>query len=238
MKRWSEPEPQTGGAVASKGMSEMVTVRSAGSARSPFARSAAVWIGVGVAAWAVSLALTTEPPLTDASTVSWTVLAVVVLVSMTVSLAEPFRPLSNMIAAAAIVVTLGGWAALIFHDDRWSVLTFALYALCFAKGRTLGVVLAAVVSGIWLVAWIDADGPSWTLLIPVRGLRRWRDHVGHDLPGRRRERSPGSAHRPTGRQHVKTSPHLNANGGRSRSGPALPARSTTRWHKDSPRSCC
>ena len=149
-----------------KGMSKMVTLHSAGSTRSPFARSAAVWIGVGVAAWVVSLALTTEPPLTDASTVWWTVLAVVVLVSMTVSLAEPFRPLSNVTAAAAIAVTLGGWAVLMFHDDRWSVLTFALYALCFAKGRTLGVILAAVVSGIWLVAWIGADGPSWTLLFP------------------------------------------------------------------------
>ncbi|MEQ8718102.1 MAG: sensor histidine kinase [Acidimicrobiales bacterium] len=144
----------------------MATSNSAHSTRSPFARSGAVWVGVGVAAWAVSLALTTESPLTDAPTVWWTVLAVVVLVSMTVSVVEPFRTLSDLSAAAAVAVTLGGWAALMFHDDRWSVLTFALYALCFAKGRTLGVVLAAVVSGIWLVSWIDADQPSWTLLFP------------------------------------------------------------------------
>lgn len=143
------------------------TVKSAvDSYRSPFAGSAQIWIAVGVASWAVALALTTNPPLDDPSTLGWIAAAIVVLVAMIVSLSEPLRQWPVYAIPFATAVTLVAWAALMFHDDRWSMLTFALFAMCFAKGRTAGVVLASIVSAVWLVAWIDADEPSWRLLIP------------------------------------------------------------------------
>ncbi len=134
--------------------------------RSPFSGSAQIWIAVGLASWAVALALTTNPPLSDPATLGWLAVSIVVLVAMVVSLSEPLRQWPVNVVAASTGVTLVGWGALMFQDDRWSILTFALFALCFAKGRTVGVMLAALVCAVWLVAWIDADEPSWRLLIP------------------------------------------------------------------------
>lgn len=134
--------------------------------RSPFSGPVELWIGLGVVSWAVALSLTTTPPLTNATTLAWTGVAVVVLAAMTVSLRQPVRHWDTNVNVVATAVTLGGWAVLMFRDDRWSVLTFVLFALCFAKARGVGLALAALVSAVWFVAWIDADAPTWRLLIP------------------------------------------------------------------------
>jgi signal transduction histidine kinase len=147
-------------------MSEPLSVTESAAYQSPLSTLTKVWIGVAVASWAVSLALTVTPPLSDRSTLGWIVVALVVLVAMVFALSERLRNWPTMTVYAGIVVAIVGWAALMFRDDRWSVVTFALFAMCFTKGREVGVALAAVVSGIWLVAEIAAGSPRWTLLIP------------------------------------------------------------------------
>lgn len=147
-------------------MSEPLTGPDKAAYQSPLSTLTKVWIGVAVASWAVSLALTVTPPLSDRSTLGWIAVALVVLVAMVFALSERLRNRPPITVYASIVVAIGGWMALMFHDDRWSVVTFALFAMCFTKGREVGVALAAVVSGIWLVAEIAADSPRWTLLMP------------------------------------------------------------------------
>ncbi|MEM9561090.1 MAG: sensor histidine kinase [Actinomycetota bacterium] len=147
-------------------MSEPFSAPDAGGYQSPLSTLTKVWIGVAVASWAVSLALTVTPPLSDRSTLGWIAVAVVVLVAMVFALSERLWRWPTFTVYVGIVVAIGGWAALMFRDDRWSVLSFALFSMCFTKGREVGVALAAVVSGVWLVAEIAADSPRWTLLIP------------------------------------------------------------------------
>jgi signal transduction histidine kinase len=153
-------------AVASLLMSDMSTDTATAAYRSPLSTLTRVWIGLGVASWSVALALTTSSPLSDAVTLAWIAVAVVVLVAMVFSLGERLRSWPTSTVYAGTAVAIGGWAALMFHDDRWSVLSFALFAMCFAKGREIGIALAAVVSGVWLAAEIAADSPTWTFLIP------------------------------------------------------------------------
>lgn len=147
-------------------MSGTVSARTSGGYESPLSTLTKVWIGVAIASWALALALTTDPPLTASATLGWTALAVVVLVAMVVALSERLRGWPSYTVYIGVAVALGGWAALMFQDDRWSVMAFALYSMCFTKGRDVGIALAAVVSGVWLAAEIASDGPRWTLSIP------------------------------------------------------------------------
>ncbi|MEM7337228.1 MAG: sensor histidine kinase [Actinomycetota bacterium] len=138
----------------------------AGAYQSPLSTLSKVWIGVAVASWAVALALTVTPPLSDPATLGWLAVAVVVIAAMVFALSERLRNWPAATVYAGVAVAIGGWAALMFHDDRWSVLSFALFSMCFTKGREAGIALAAIVSGVWLIAEIAADSPSWTLLSP------------------------------------------------------------------------
>ncbi len=134
--------------------------------RSPLSTLTKVWIGVAVASWAGALALTVTPPLSDLATLGWIAVAIVVIAALVFALSERLRSWPPATVYAGIAVAISGWAALMFHDDRWSVLSFALFSMCFTKGREVGIALAAVVSGVWLVAEIAADSPRWTLLSP------------------------------------------------------------------------
>lgn len=139
----------------------------AGVYRSPLSTLTRVWIAVAIASWAVSLALTVTPPLTDTATLGWIAVALVVLVAMVFALSERLRDWPPSTVYVGVAVAIVGWAALMFHDDRWSVLTFALFSMCFTKGREVGIGLAAIVSCIWLAAEIAAESPRWTLMSPL-----------------------------------------------------------------------
>lgn len=65
-------------------------------------------------------------------------------------------------------VAVAGWMVLVLDDDRWSMLSFALYGLCFIVDSTrmrVGVILAAIVTAVWTVA--SLSGPLWTVFIPL-----------------------------------------------------------------------
>ncbi len=160
------PEPVRPTEVALVPMSETTIGDTATEYRSPLSALTRAWIGAAIGLWAVGLALTTTPPLTDAETLAWTAVAAVVLVAMVFSLSERLRNWPTATVYAGIVIAISGWAALMVRDDRWSILTFALYSMCFTKGREIGVALAAVVSGVWLATDIAADASALRLMIP------------------------------------------------------------------------
>lgn len=67
----------------------------------------------------------------------------------------------------ATVVSVAGWAVLVLDDERWVALTFALYGLSFSMRGVTGLPLAAVITGVWMIAWALDDAPAWRLTIPV-----------------------------------------------------------------------
>ena len=162
----SSSEPVTPTELALVLMSETTTGDTATVYSSPLSALTRAWIGAAIGLWAVGLALTTTPPLTDAKTLAWTAVAAVVLVAMVFSLSDRLRNWPTSTVYAGIVIAIAGWAALMVQDDRWSILTFALYSMCFTKGREIGVALAAVVSGVWLATDIAADASALRLMIP------------------------------------------------------------------------
>lgn len=74
------------------------------------------------------------------------------------------------IRITALALAIAAWGILVFDDDRWSLLSFAIYALCFTfdtRRPFVGVVLSGLVTAIWTAAWIFTDSPTWTLILPV-----------------------------------------------------------------------
>jgi signal transduction histidine kinase len=91
--------------------------------------------------------------------------------------ALPWLALTGMVVAwsgrsfhmrlSGILIAIAAWSFLVNSDDRWSMLSFALYGLCFIVDSTrpkVGLTLAGIVSAIWTVA--SLGGPTWTVLIP------------------------------------------------------------------------
>lgn len=91
--------------------------------------------------------------------------------------ALPWLALAGMVAAwsgrsfpmrlSGILIAIAAWSFLVNSDDRWSMLSFGLYGLCFIVDSTrpkVGLTLAGIVSAIWTVA--SLGGPTWTVLIP------------------------------------------------------------------------
>lgn len=125
------------------------------------------WLIGGLATFGLAAVLFYRVSFDGARATMLTVVPVVILISMTVGFIRPFRAVSFPVHLLAVVVTIAGWSVLVFDDDRWSILTFALYALAFSSGRNLGIALAAVVSVVWCLAWVAGDVTGWQLVIPI-----------------------------------------------------------------------
>ena len=147
-------------------MSEVSPSSASADYQSPLSTLTKVWIGVAIASWSVAVALTVTPPLTNPATLGWIAIAIVVVIAMVFALSERLHNWPTSTVYIGVAFAIAGWAALMFHDDRWSVLSFALFSMCFTKGREIGIALAAIVSGIWLAAEIVSDSPRWTLMSP------------------------------------------------------------------------
>jgi hypothetical protein len=130
----------------------------------PASTSDGVWAGLIVVAFLVSMALAYRPTLDSPETISQAILPWLVLGGMV--LAWSGRSLAARLSG--ILIAIGGWYFLAVSDDRWSILSFALYGLCFIVDSTrlkVGLTLAAVVSTTWILA--SLGGPTWTLVIPL-----------------------------------------------------------------------
>lgn len=124
----------------------------------------AIWAGLIGVTFVVSMALAYRPDLGSLTGIGRAALPWLVLAGLV--LAWSGRSFPSRLSG--LLITIGTWWVLLVSDDRWSMLSFALYALCFIVDSTrlaVGVTLAGVVSAIWTIA--SLGGPTWTTLIPL-----------------------------------------------------------------------
>jgi signal transduction histidine kinase len=126
-----------------------------------------IWLGIAFVSLAAGFALTFDPSFDDVTSTIVTLVPFVLLPTMVIAFKQfpTTGPSTALIVAAATSVV--GWSVLVLEDDRWTVLTFALFGLCFSIGRGVGIALAGIVTSVWTFAWATTDGPDWRLLIPV-----------------------------------------------------------------------
>lgn len=122
-----------------------------------------VWAGLIGVAFVVSMALAYRPTLDSIGGVADAALPWLALAGMMLAWAGR----SFLARLSGILIAIAAWSFLAISDDRWTMLSFALYGLAFIVDSTnlrVGLILAGVVSAIWTVASIG--GPAWTLIIP------------------------------------------------------------------------
>ncbi len=131
----------------------------------------ASWLAIGVALFGVAAVLAYRPTLDGPQEVFLAVVPWLMLAGMLVVYAEERLGLSPALKALAVVAALGGFAVLVFDDENWYLMVFALYALCYmvysAHGPLIGVVLALFVTVAWAVAWLGQGAPTWVVVIPI-----------------------------------------------------------------------
>ncbi len=130
----------------------------------PF-RSNLIWALLGGLTFAVAMIIAYRPSWSSPGEVALALLPWAILMVMAVVLSRPSFPFRVGLIAAAIVA----WAPLIFDDARWSVLSFALYLMCFTvdpSRPSIGIALAGLATGIWTWAWAVIDTPTWTAVLP------------------------------------------------------------------------
>ncbi len=126
-----------------------------------------VWSAIAIATVLAGLLLTFDPDFSSLGSTALTLIPFLLLpIIGFAAISLPERGPSSTLTFTTIVA-IAGWAILVIHDDRWSILTFALFGLCFSIQRGIGVVLALTVSSIWTAAWIDDGVDGWQLLIPL-----------------------------------------------------------------------
>lgn len=111
----------------------------------------------------VSMALAYRPTLDSIGGVADALLPWLALAGMVLAWAGRSFPAR----LSGFLIAIAAWSFLVISDDRWTMLSFALYGLAFIVDSTnlrVGLTLAGIVSAIWTVASIG--GPAWTLLIP------------------------------------------------------------------------
>lgn len=128
-------------------------------------RPDSIWGGLGVATFVAAMVLAWRPSVDTAGATVLTMLPWTLLPLGATALGSRRTP----VRAVALALFLIVWAALLFFDDRWSVLSFAVYLLCFTfDGRrpSVGIALAALATAVWIGAWARSDNPLWVVLLP------------------------------------------------------------------------
>lgn len=123
-----------------------------------------VWAGLIGITFAVSMALAYRPAFDSLGGVAEAILPWLALAGMVLSWSGRSVP----VRLSGILIAIAAWWFLVIPDDRWSMLSFALYALCFVVDLSrlkVGVILAGLVSAIWALA--SLGGPAWTVVIPL-----------------------------------------------------------------------
>ena len=122
-----------------------------------------VWAGLIGVSFVVSMALGYRPSFDSLADIGHAALPWLALAGMVLAWAGRAFPMR----LSGILIAVAAWTFLVSSDDRWSMLSFGLYGLCFIVDSTrpkVGLTLAGIVSAIWTVASIG--GPMWTVLIP------------------------------------------------------------------------
>lgn len=123
-----------------------------------------IWASLIGFAFVASMALAYRPTLDPALSIVHAILPWLVLAGLVLTWSG--RSLAARVTGISIAT--GGWFFLAVADDSWTLLSFALYGLCFivdSNRLQVGLTLAGIVSANWLLA--SLGGPTWTLAIPV-----------------------------------------------------------------------
>jgi signal transduction histidine kinase len=123
-----------------------------------------IWASLIGFSFVASMALAYRPTFDSAVDIGHAILPWLVLAGLI--LAWSGRTLPTRLMGFALAI--GGWFFLAVADDRWTLLSFALYGLSFivdSNRLQIGVTLAGIVSVVWLLA--SLGEPTWTLVIPV-----------------------------------------------------------------------
>ena len=125
----------------------------------------ALWAGLGAATFAAAMVLAYRPDLSAGDGIAVAVLPWVLLGLGTITVSRLPMP----VRATALVGVLVIWAVLLLDDDTWSVLSFAVYLLCFTfdtRRQLVGIVLSGLATVTWIGAWSVSDNPLWVVLLP------------------------------------------------------------------------
>lgn len=124
----------------------------------------ATWAGLIGISFVVSMALAYRPTLDSVAAIADATLPWLALAGMVLAWSGRTLPARFV----GISIAIGAWYFLVISDDRWSMLSFALYGLCFiidSARLSVGVTFAGIVSAIWAIA--SLGGPAWTVFIPL-----------------------------------------------------------------------
>lgn len=128
-------------------------------------RSRFLWAGLGAATFLAAMLLAYRPSLDTGSAIALAVVPWVLLLLGAVTLGGGRTP----VRAVAVVLVLVAWAVLLLDDDRWSILSFAVYLLCFTfddRRPLVGIALSGAATAVWIGAWTLSDNPLWVVLLP------------------------------------------------------------------------
>ncbi len=145
----------------------MTLAEAEGDVREPITWFSFVWLLIGFSSFALVAAVAYDPAFDSAGATALSLIPFVVLLAMTVVFSQPVIEIPQRVALVATGIAIGGWAIIVFSDDRWTILTFAMYSVCYSAGRSAGLWLAALVSAAWAASWYVDGSPIWTLVIPV-----------------------------------------------------------------------
>lgn len=123
-----------------------------------------IWASLIGFAFVASMALAYRPSLDSPENIGHAILPWLVLIGMVLA----WSGRSFAARSTGILIAIGGWFFLAVADDRWTLLSFALYGLCFiveSNRLRVGLTLAGIVSAMWLLT--SLGGPGWTVVIPV-----------------------------------------------------------------------
>jgi signal transduction histidine kinase len=123
-----------------------------------------IWAGLIGFAFVVSMAAAYRPSFASPLGILLAVLPWIVLAGLVAAWAAR----SFAMRLWGFGVAVAGWSVLVLDDERWSMLSFALFGLCFivdSTRLTVGVTLAGIVAAVWTIA--SLGGPLWTVFIPA-----------------------------------------------------------------------
>ena len=129
-----------------------------------------VWILIVPVAFATAIAVAYRPEFDTAADVALAALPWITGLGMVAALSGHVVDSPTAVRVVGTAVTLGAWTVLIFADDRWSILSFGIYVVCYSAWVDrpwVGIALSGVASTVWIAAWLAVDAPTWTAIIPL-----------------------------------------------------------------------
>lgn len=134
------------------------------------ARLPRVWLAISFVSLAVGFALTFDPSFGDLRSTVVTLVPFLLLPTIAVAFTRVPADGQSISLTIAAIASIAAWTVLVLDDERWVLLTFALYGLAFTLRGIASLISASIITGIWMIAWVMDDAPAWRLTIPIAAL--------------------------------------------------------------------